>query len=43
MGVILQCACDHPGIPAKTEIGGAPVQHHDEAVAKSDQEIDMRE
>lgn len=43
MGVILQRAGDHPGVPAKAQIGGAPVQHHDEAVAKSDQEIDMRE
>ena len=43
MGMVLQRAGDHPGVPAKAQIGGAPVQHHDEAVAKSDQEIDMRE
>ena len=43
MGVILQSTGDHPGIPAKAQIGGAPVQHHDEAVAKSDQKIDPGE
>jgi hypothetical protein len=43
MGVILQSTGDHPGIPAKAQIGGAPVQHHDEAVTKSNQKIDMGE
>jgi len=43
MGVILQSTSDHPGIPAKAQIGGAPIQHHDEAVSKSNQKTGMGE